>query len=401
MERQITLPPEEVTLPQSGRWASLSTLAGGVGLVLLVAAFALGWGDKERLLPSYLVGFMYWLTFALGGLFFVIVHYVVRSGWSVVVRRLAEHVMMTLPLFAVLFVPIALGIHDLYHWSHADAVAHDPILQHKQVWLNQGAFLFRAVVYLAIWCGFAYFLRRLSMRQDLSGDLDITRRLQRWSALGAVLFAITFNFAVFDWLMSLEPHWFSTVYGVYIFAGTAIAIYSFLILLSLALQRDGLLKGLVTEEHYHDMAKLLFAFIVFWAYIGFSQFMLIWYANIPEETIWFEMRWQDSSWQAFSIFLAAAHFGLPFLPLLWQPVKRHRKAMTVAALWMLLMHYADIYWQVMPTFHDSFRPGLLDLLCWLGIGGLFLGVLGRLMQRRSLVPVGDPRLAESVAFESV
>ena len=201
--------------------------------------------------------------------------------------------------------------------------------------------------------------------------------------------------------MSLEPHWFSTIFGVYVFAGSVVSIFALLILLVLRLKSAGALENVVTWEHFHDLGKLLFGFVVFWAYIGFSQFMLIWYANIPEETFWFEMRWDDPSWRWTSIFLAAGHFGVPFLFLISQPVKRNQVTMTIAALWMLFMHYVDMYWLVMPTLHhEAFQLSLLDFTCWLGIGGLFLAVVGRLMQGKALVPINDPRLGESLAFEN-
>ena len=398
MEHGVSLPSREITLPEG--WKRLPVIAGVVGVLALAVSFALG-GHGEQLAFSYLTGFVYWLTVALGGLFFVLLHYLARSGWSVVVRRLAEHVMATLPMFALLFIPVAFSMHSLYHWTHEDAVAHDPILQHKSVYLDSGFFLARAAFYFLVWTVLAVYFWRQSARQDASGDLEITRRSQRFSALGMVLFGITLTFASFDWLMSLEPHWFSTIFGVYVFAGCVVAIFSFLILLVLQLKASGAMTQVVTWEHFHDMGKLLFGFVVFWAYIGFSQFMLIWYANIPEETFWFELRWADPGWRWASIFLAAGHFVLPFFFLISQPVKRNRVTLTLGAVWMLFMHWVDIYWLVMPTLHhEAFKLSLLDLTCWLGIGGLFFAVLGHLMQRGSLVPLRDPRLAESLAFEN-
>ncbi|MEM7353099.1 MAG: quinol:cytochrome C oxidoreductase, partial [Acidobacteriota bacterium] len=195
---------------------------------------------------------------------------------------------------------------------------------------------------------------------------------------------------------------FSTIFGVYVFAGCVVSILSVVILVVLRLKSAGALTSVVTWEHFHDLGKLLFGFTVFWAYIGFSQFMLIWYANIPEETFWFELRWEDPSWQKLSIFLAVGHFVVPFFFLISQWVKRNSLTLTIAALWMLGMHYVDMYWLVMPTaHHGEFHPNLLlDITCWLGIGGLFIAVFLRLMQRNALVPIHDPRLGESLAFEN-
>lgn len=398
MEHDVSLPSREISLPES--WKRLPLIAGGAGLVALAVSFALGHGG-EQLAFSYLAAFVYWLTVALGGLFFVLLHYLARSGWSVVVRRLAEHVMGTLPLFALLFIPVVFEMHTLYHWTHPEAVAHDPLLQHKSPYLDETFFLLRAGFYFLVWIALAVFYWRQSARQDSSGELETTRRLQKWSALGMVLFGITLTFAAFDWIMTLEPHWFSTIFGVYVFAGTVVAIFSTLILLVLQLKASGALETVVTWEHFHDMGKMLFGFVVFWAYIGFSQFMLIWYANIPEETFWYELRWDDPAWRATSIFLAVGHFVLPFFFLISQPVKRNRVTLTIAAVWLLFMHYVDVYWLVMPTLHhEAFRLSLLDLTCWLGVGGLFFALLVRLMQRAALVPLRDPRLPESLAFDS-
>ncbi len=397
MEHDISLPSQEISLPES--WKKLPLIAGGVGILALIASFFLG-GHSDQFAFSYLTAFFYWLTVALGGLFFVLTHYLARSGWSVVVRRLAEHVMATLPLFVLLFIPVVLGMHSLYHWTHADAVAHDPLLQHKAVYLNEKFFLFRAGVYFFVWTLLAIFFWRQSARQDSDGELATTKRLQTLSAPSMALFAITVTFASFDWLMSLEPHWFSTIFGVYVFAGCVVAIFAFLILLVLQLKASGAMTQVVTWEHFHDMGKMLFGFTVFWAYIGFSQFMLIWYANIPEETFWFDLRWDDPAWRHTSIFLAAGHFAAPFLFLISQPVKRNRVTLTIGAVWLLFMHYVDIYWLVMPTLHhEAFQLSILDFTCWLGVGGLFLALVVHLM-RGSLVPVRDPRLPESLAFEN-
>ena len=410
-DEDIQIEPQLVTLPETGLWTKLPLVGGVVGVLALAASFLLGGGGHAAgehgghgnpLAASYLVAFLYWWTLAMGGLFFSVLHYLARAGWSVVVRRLAENVMGTLPLFLLLFLPIRfLWMHDLFHWTDAEAVANDDLLQHKVPYLNEGFFTLRAFIYFTIWLAIAWVFYRQSHRQDESGDIDITRRLNKWSALGMVGFAVTITFASFDWIMSLEPHWFSTIFGVYVFAGSVVAILSFLVFLVIRLQSAGVLRGLVTGEHFHDLGKLLFGFIVFWAYIGFSQFMLIWYANIPEETLWFDARWHHG-WQPVSIFLAVGHFAFPFFFLISQPVKRNRPLMTFAALWVLFMHYVDIYWMVVPSLHlGDFHPRLTDFTCWLGIGGLFIAFFGVLMQKGSLVPTKDPRLSESVAFESV
>ncbi len=412
MEKEIALPSEQLSIPSTSGWAKLPVIAAAIGIVALGVSFAVGFFSEEAhsvarkgFLFSYVFAYVYFLTIAVGGLFFVLLHYLVRAGWSVVVRRLAEHVACTLPLFVILFIPIALNLGDIYHWTHP---AGDPILEGKSTYLSEGFFLFRVALYLGVWSGLAWYFAGQSRRQDESGDLGITRRLQTRSAAGMVLFALSLNFAAFDLVMSLDPHWFSTIFGVYIFAGSVVAILSTLILLTLQLQGSGYLKNIVTWEHFHDLGKLLFGFTVFWAYIGFSQFMLIWYGNIPEETTFFHHRWGDGAfgWQGVSVLLAAGHFGAPFLFLLSSDVKRNRLLITLAAAWMLLMHAVDIYWLVMPnlqlvTDSHGLHPSWLDLTGLAGVGGLFVAALGWRLRQGSLVPVKDPRLAESLAFENV
>lgn len=417
MDREISLPSEKISIPDGSPWSKLPLVGGVVGVLALVLSFALGLGAEHRsaFLFSYLTAYIFGLTFALGGLFFVLLQFLTRAGWSVVVRRLAEHVMATMPLFAVLFLPIAVFHTEIYAWavpgvSDPSAANYDALIAHKAPYLNAPFFFVRSGVYLAVWTILAWYFARKSLAQDASGDVSITRRLQSRSALGMVLFAVTVNFAAFDWVMSLDPHWFSTIFGVYLFAGTVVTILATLILLVLRLQASGLLEGIVTWEHFHDLGKLLFGFVVFWAYIAFSQFMLIWYGNLPEETVWFAHRWEHG-WKTLSIFLAAGHFGLPFFVLISQPAKRSRAVLTFATLWLFALHYVDIYWLVMPSLafvdgagspagNPGLHPTLFDLGCLVGVVGLFLAVLGTRLRGRPLVPIKDPRLGESLAFEN-
>jgi hypothetical protein len=400
MVHEVKLAAEEISLPEGSLWARLPMLGGIVGLVALGGSFAAGLGQPDQLYHSYLTSFYYFLTIALGALFFVLVQFATRAGWSVAVRRVAEHVAGTLPLFALLFVPILLGFHHLYEWSHEQVVAGDHVLQHKQPFLNSTGFVLRSVFYVAAWALLGWFFRRASMRQDEGGDPAITRRLQSLSAPALIVFALTLTFAGFDWIMSLDPHWYSTVFGVYLFAGSVVAIIATLILLLLQLQASGVMVRVVSWEHYHDLGKFLFAFTVFWAYIAFSQFMLIWYGNIPEETAWFKHRW-GHGWEVVSVLLAVGHFGLPFLFLLSREVKRRRATLLIACSWLLVMHYVDIYWLVMPSLHgEHFQIHWLDAATLIGVGGLFVGALGLTLRGQALVPVRDPRLAESLAFEN-
>jgi hypothetical protein len=390
---------DEVSVRPGSFFARVPQLAA---LVAVVGIGLVGWLSREtqRFYFSYLTAVIFFLSIALGALFFVLLHHATRAGWSVVVRRGAEVMAATLPLFVLLFLPLLYGVGALFHWAHPSMARHHPLLRHRRPYLNAPFFFARTGLYLIVWAGLGahYYLR--SVRQDRSGDHAITRRLQRLSAPGLALLAVTLTFAAFDWVMGLDPQCSSTIFGVYFFAGSVVSLFALLTLLALALRLGGPARGVITVEHLHDLGKLLFGFTCFWGYIAFSQFMLTWYANIPEETSYY-LRRLSGSWNTLSIVLAAGHFALPFLFLLPRTVKRSPPALGVGALWMLLMHYLDIYWLVMPNQHPSgLQPHWLDLGCLLAVGGLLVAAASYLLGRAPVIPVGDPRLPESLSFEN-
>jgi hypothetical protein len=446
MRALTSLSAAQISIPQGHRWTKYGTICFVFGLLGLAASMGLGLnkskhhaadahavpaeagashatataaqgdasatsehathhGPPERGIFSaqfsfsYLVAYVFWLSIALGGLFFVLVQFAARAGWSVVVRRVAEFAMVALPAFIVLFIPVYLGMSDLYyHWY--DPAQHDEVLQHKASYLNPGSFIARAGIYFVVWFVTSLWFYRKSIAQDDTGDKGLTRRMQVASGPALIMFAFSSTFAAFDWVMSLEPHWFSTMFGVYFFSGCVVGIFALLSILIVTMRRAGLVGNLINEEHFHDLGKLLFAFTVFWAYIAFSQYMLIWYANLPEETIWFEMRGQGG-WKTLSLLLAVGHFAVPFFFLMSRHVKRAGFLLVLGAYWLLVMHYVDLYWIVMPTLHKGDTHfSVLDLLTFLGVGGVTLGILFTAMKRRPLIPRQDPRLAESVAFEN-
>lgn len=397
----VSIDRQEVTIPAGHRWARLpaaGAIAAGIGIG---ASLLLRPGDPRQFLYSWLVAFMFFLSLALGALFFVLLHYIANASWSTVVRRLAENVMGTLPLFILLFLPIALGLHGLYVWTDAETVAQDELLRGKEGYLNSGFFLLRAGVCFAAWSLLAWWFLSRSRRQDESGEPELTERMVRVSAPALFVFAITVTVAAVDWIMSIDPHWYSTMFGVYYFAGCLVGFFAFMAILTAALRRAGLLGTHVTVEHFHDIGKLLYTFTVFWAYIGFSQYFLIWYANIPEETLWYQHR-AEGSWKAVSIALGIGHFAVPYLYLMSRRVKRRTGLLVLGAAWMLLMHLMDLYWLIMPNLqHHGPHVSLLDLTTLVGVGGAFLAVLGLRMRRHALVPLRDPRMAESLSFENL
>lgn len=376
-------------------------------VALALAGFALAGAlvffrgeSAERFYTSYLTAFIYFLSLSLGALFFVILQHLTHSGWSVVLRRIGEAVAGNLPLMALLSVPVLLGMHHLYHWSDPTVLATDPLLQSKAAYLNPRFFLLRVVIYFAVWGWLSRSFLRSSLEQDASGATALTVKMERLSAPAMVLYAFTQTFAAFDFMMSRDGHWFSTIFGVYFFAGSILCFFAALPVVFFFLQRSGRLSHSVTVEHFHDMGKLTFAFTVFWAYIAFSQYMLIWYANMPEETEWY-LRRQDGQWVWVGIVLLFGHFVLPFLALISRHPKRRRGMVVIPAAWLLIIHYVDLYWLVMPESSKGRVPiSLLDLACFLGVGGIFVAALAHRMRRRALVPERDPRIAESLRFEN-
>jgi hypothetical protein len=395
--------------------------AGPLGVVCLLAAVVWGAmiGDRmERFFHSYLWSFAYFLSIAVGALFFVILQHLVKATWSVTVRRIAEILSSTFPvlfvLFLVILAPMLLESTALYPWTNAELVESDYILSKKAGYLNVPWFAFRMVLYFAVWSALARYFFKRSVAQDLSGDPALSDRMRWVSGPAMIAFAVATTWASFDLLMSLDPHWFSTIYGVYFFAGSAIAIMSALILIPLALQASGRIKRAVTVEHYHDLGKLLFGFVFFWGYIAFSQFMLIWYANIPEETEYFRHRMELGDgylgWGWIGLALLLLHFAFPFVCLLsrWTkrlsvPIgKRRIPILALFAIFMLAMHWVDMYWLVMPSYSTHklvLHP--IDLLNFLGIGGLFVASAAHAAGKVHLLPIKDPKLGESLRFQNL
>jgi hypothetical protein len=397
---RVALRPELATIPPGHRWHRLPAIGAVIALLGIAGCAIFAFANPRQFFFSWLVSFLFFLSLALGGLFFVLIQYAAQASWGIVVRRIGETIFATVPVMAALFLPLLLGLHDLYEWSHADAVAHDALLRWKAPYLNVPFFVARAAVYFAVWSAIALFYYRASRRQDATGDVAITARLRRLAGPAIIVLAITQTFASIDWIMSLTPHWYSTMFGVYFFAGSFVGFIALLSVMAAAMRRAGLLDTVISAEHLHDIGKLLFAFTAFWAYIAFSQFFLIWYANLPEETIWYKGR-LEGSWQAVSVLLMVGHFGVPFFYLMGRAVKRRSATLAIGGAWLLAMHFVDLYWLVMPTLHPGgVRVSVLDVTAFVAVGGCFLAAASWLMGRQALVPLRDPRLAESLAFEN-
>lgn len=391
-----------------------SNIALGVGAVSLAAGVGLGLGDKEGLLRSYLTAFMYVLSIGLGLFWFVVINNLVNAKWWIVVRRVAEILASQLPVIALLslgiVLPIALvdtsgegAIQNLYAWLNDALVQESHLLHHKSPYLNKPFFLIRVVVYFAFWAGMSLWYLNRSLAQDKANKSDsetIAQQMGRVSAPVMIGFGLTLTFCAFDLLMSLDYTWFSTIFGVYFFAGSVLSAYATMVISLMWVQKQGALKTYVNVNHFHDLGKTMFAFTVFWAYVGFSQFMLIWYADIPEETHWYEWRLRGG-WELISYGLIVLHFIIPFFGLLSRNVKRSRTWLRFWAVWLLVMHYVDLYWLVFPKDNDGTVPfGVVDVLVVVGLIGLLLGVAARRAKGMQLIPAKDARLPQSIAFEN-
>jgi len=365
--------------------------AGGLGILISLIG-AIFWPAQFAF--SWLFAFTYFFTLCVGSLFWVLVHHATDAEWSVVVRRVLENVATLIPVLFLFFLPLFFCAKILWVWWDI-APGVDSLLDAKRPYLNKPFFCGRVLIYFIGLSAVALLMRRNSTDQDATGNLRHTFAMRKLSFIGIPVLALSLTFGAFDWLMGLDYKWFSTMWGVYIFAGAAGSGMSLLVILVTALRSCGYLQ-FVTREHYHIMGKLMFAFTVFWAYIGFSQYMLIWYANIPEETSYF-IRRNIESWWHMSLFLVVGRFFLPFTLLLTQWVKKQPKWLSCVAGWILFMQLIDIYIIVMPMLHKfGVRPNFLDLFALLAIGGplgfLFLKVLAK----NSLFPTRDPRLPESL-----
>jgi len=376
----------------------------GIGIAFLVMS-AIGYAaEPEQFYFSYLIGWVFCLTLAIGALFFIFFQHLTRAEWSVVVRRIPEALTWIFPMLVVLGIPILFGMHDLYHWTH-EAIydpaspEYDEVLAGKRAYLNTPFWIVRVVLYFAAWTFVSYKLYTLSVRQDVNPETDIPARLRTVSAWGLPLTAVTTAFASYDLLMSTDPHWFSTIFGIYFFSGAFLAAICFITILSITFQQGGMLQGAVTEEHYHDLGKFMFGFVVFWAYIAFSQYMLIWYGGLPEETAWYRHRLAHG-WGYHSAALTLGHFVIPFLLMLPRFVKRSVPLMSFWSISLLIMHWFDLHWIVAPVLHEHGGFHWLDFACWIGLFSLTIGMVVYRLSRHALVPQNDPRLAESLRFEN-
>lgn len=365
----------------------------GIGLL----TFALGlFLNKERTWTSYLVSFFYFSCLGLGGLFFAAIQHIAKAGWSTTVRRYAEAMSSFIPFILLGGIVLIFGAKTIFPWTNEEVIKSSALIEAKTAYLNIAFLAVRVLVFAAGWMGFKWFIVGNSLNQDKSGDQQLTLKNVGLSIGFILFFAITFTLFSMDMLMSLLPTWYSTIFGIYCFSGLFQSTFAVLSLIIIFMKRAGFVKGYITVEHQHDIVKYMKGFTVFWAYIAFSQFMLIWYANIPEETEYYIIRSQNG-WLVISLLLLIFRFIVPFIALLPRGLKRNENHVILVSILILAMQYLDIYWMVYPNFNDGMvKFGIWEIGIFAGFAGLFLFGLTTFFRKFSLVPLKDPRLSEAI-----
>jgi hypothetical protein len=383
----------DAMLPELARHQRTLLAVGAGGLLLAAVGGAF---NPTQFFQSYLTAYMFCLGATLGCLALGMVHQLSGGAWGVVLRRPIGAATRVLPIMTLLFLPIVLGMGRLYPWTHADLVAKDEILQHKHVYLNTPFFLVRAALYFLVWNAISYFLNTWSLEQDRTGERHLSQRMQRLSGAGLLGYGLTITFASFDWLMSLDPHWFSTIYGVLIIGGQGLTAIAFLIVVIAWLGRREPLDQLIVPGHFHDAGNLMLAFVMLWAYFAFSQYLIIWAGDLPHEIAWYQNRLQ-TGWRTVGVVLIVAHFAVPFLVLLSRRVKRTGAILEKVAAGILVVRLVDLFWLIAPEFHEGgISVSWLDVLLPLSLSALWLGCFVWQLRGRAILPVFDPEFEETM-----
>ncbi len=373
------------------RWA---LIAGVLATALsILGAFI----SPVQFFHSYLFAFLFWLGIGLGCIAILMLHHLVGGAWGFVIQRTLETGARSLPLLALLFAPILLGLPYLYEWSREEAAA-DAVLLHKSAYLNVPFFAVRAILYFALWTGAAYLLNRWSDKMDATGDAGYVRKLESISGPGLVFYGITMTFASVDWVMSLEPHWYSTIFGIVFLVGQGLSTIAFVIIVTMLLGYRKPLADVLVPRHFHDLGNLLLAFVMLWAYVAFSQFLIIWSGNLPEEVTWYAHRLRGG-WKWVALALISFHFLVPFLLLLLRRTKRKAQILAGVAVWLLVLRLVDLFWIVSPSLHrNGFGIHWLDFVTPVAVGGLWIAFFAWQLRSRALLPVHDPRINEALGL---
>jgi hypothetical protein len=387
-----------VTLPEELRSRfdyvqRVAFVCGALGLALVALFSFHDEHTRIQFFRSYLFAFVYWLSIPLGCQAILMMHHLTGGWWGYPIRRLLEAGTRTLFAMAILFIPLLLGLSRLYAWDQPAEIAADAMIRYKRPYLNPGFFTVRAVIYFAIWVGLAFVLNKWSREQDETGDPSIEGRFEAISGPGLILWGLALTFASVDWVMSLEVHWFSTIYGMIFMIISALTSMSFVIFVERRLAEYEPLRGSATPAQYNDQGNLMLAFVMLWAYLSYSQFLIIWSGNLKEEIPWYVTR-AFGGWGTVAVVLMVLHFALPFLLLLQRSVKRKLARLSPVAGMLIVLSLVDVYWLIVPAFDPKGpRVHAMDILAVLGIGGVWIGTYSWQLKKMPLLPLRDPRFA--------
>ncbi len=372
-------------------------IGGGIALALCVLGLLF---HPRHFFQSYLLGYMLVLGATLGGMALLLLHHLTGGSWGVPIRRIVEAITRNVPLVTLMFLPLLAGIHYLYEWAHPEIVEHDEVLQGKEAYLNVGFFVIRAIIYFAAWNAIAFVLNRGSRQLDRTRSIDTARRISLFSGPCILLYVLTMTFASFDWMMSLEPHWYSTMYGLLTVVGQVLNAFAVVAILLAWLSRRPPLRDIVNPGHFHDIGNLTLAFVMLWAYMSLSQFLIIWSGNVSEETPWYIAR-THHGWGAVGLLLIIFHFAVPFALLLSRRTKRDPRLLSKLAMLIIVMRAVDLFWWIAPALSNMsehghvanpneryFNLSYMDFLAPIGLGAIWLAALIWQLGRRSLVPIG-------------
>lgn len=390
------------TPPEVGRWKSLALGLGGIATVVMVAIALLVPAQRETVLRGWLLGLMLWGGIAIGGLGILMLQYLTGGAWGMMLRRTVEAASRTIIVVFVMFIPIIAGVSYLYEWSH---LQDDKIVQWRGWYLTWGGWAARAVVYFVIVFAMQYLLNKWSAKMDASQNYTESAKYletaSRFSGPALVIYCLVVSFMAIDWTMTLDPHWFSTIWGLLYVISWALACFAFVIALFMVMMEKEPLKGVLGKRHFHDIGKLMFALVMVWAYFNFSQFLIIWSGNIPEETPWYLKRMKNG-WEFVGLALIVFHFAVPFLILLSRDIKRHARRLAVIAVFILLMRVLDLFYHIAPSPSTTGAEPVLNMF-WtmylvgpLAVGGIWLWAFFGQLQKRQLLPVMDPMLESAI-----
>jgi hypothetical protein len=376
------------------QWDLLRKRSLAVGFIALLLCAGGALIQPQPFFRAYLSAYIFWIGIPVGCLALLMLHHLVGGRWGFMIQRVLEAAIQTLPLMALLFVPLLFGLPDLYPWARAEVVAADPLLQQKSAYLNIPFFIARAVVYFGTWVVVGRLLVKWSLEQDRTADPTLTQRLQRLSGPGLVLYGLTVTFSAIDWIMSLEPKWYSTIFGMIFIVSDGLTALAFVIVVSHLIQDEAPLARVVSADRFHDLGNLLLALVMLWAYMHFSQFLLIWSGNLAEDIPWYLHR-IGGGWEWIAIALILFLFALPFALLLLRTTKRSAATLARVAAVILFMHWLVVLWMVVPSFYPAqFHIHWMDIVAPIGIGAVWLAAFLGYLKARSLLPLHDPRFAE-------